>query len=292
MTAEQVQELLQASHIREIQFPTWLYNVVLVPKSTGKWRMCIDFRDLNKVCLKDCYPLPQIDQLVDSTSGGHIPTDDGQCILRADREECGVWCEVEPGEVCVRDQKWKFFGVHGDGEGNGGEPGKRYSKRHRCLDGGKECERAFKELNEHLAQLPVLVKPDPGERLWVYLSTIEQAVSTVLIKEEKGDQRPVYYVSHALKGPKTRYSDIEKMALALVITARKLRPYFLYHPITVLTNSSLGRVMTHTDILGRMVNWTVELGEYDIEYQSMTMIKAQTLSDFLTKAVSLGQGEV
>ncbi|XP_075486400.1 uncharacterized protein LOC142526012 [Primulina tabacum] len=45
---EQVKELLKAGHIREIQFPTWLSNVVLVPKSTGKWRMCVDFRDLNK----------------------------------------------------------------------------------------------------------------------------------------------------------------------------------------------------------------------------------------------------
>ncbi|XP_073304552.1 uncharacterized protein [Primulina huaijiensis] len=66
---EQVGELLKAGHIKEVQFPTWLSNVVLVPKSTGKWRMCVDFRELNKACPKDCYPLPRIDQLVDSTSG-------------------------------------------------------------------------------------------------------------------------------------------------------------------------------------------------------------------------------
>ncbi|XP_075478767.1 uncharacterized protein LOC142519613 [Primulina tabacum] len=66
---EQVGELLRAGHIREVQFPTWLSNVVLVPKSTGKWRMCVDFRDLNKACPKYCYPLSRIDQLVDSTSG-------------------------------------------------------------------------------------------------------------------------------------------------------------------------------------------------------------------------------
>ncbi|XP_075478820.1 uncharacterized protein LOC142519673 [Primulina tabacum] len=65
---EQVGELLRAGHIWEVQFPTWLSNVVLVPKATGKWRMCVDFRDLNKAYPKDCYPLPQIDQLVDSTS--------------------------------------------------------------------------------------------------------------------------------------------------------------------------------------------------------------------------------
>ncbi|KAL0401767.1 UNVERIFIED_CONTAM: Pro-Pol polyprotein [Sesamum latifolium] len=65
----EVNKLLTAGHIREIQFPEWLSNVVLVPKPGGKWRMCIDFRDLNKTCPKDYYPLPKIDQLVDSTSG-------------------------------------------------------------------------------------------------------------------------------------------------------------------------------------------------------------------------------
>ncbi|XP_073046125.1 uncharacterized protein [Primulina eburnea] len=66
---EQVKEILKAGHILEIQFPTWLSTVVLVPKSTGKWRMCVDFCDLNKACPKDHYPLPRIDQLVHSTSG-------------------------------------------------------------------------------------------------------------------------------------------------------------------------------------------------------------------------------
>ncbi|XP_073152934.1 uncharacterized protein [Henckelia pumila] len=58
---EQVDELLRAGHIKEIHFPTWLSNIVLVPKSSGKWRMCVDFWDLNKACPKDCYPLPRID---------------------------------------------------------------------------------------------------------------------------------------------------------------------------------------------------------------------------------------
>ncbi|KAL0428147.1 UNVERIFIED_CONTAM: Pro-Pol polyprotein [Sesamum latifolium] len=65
----EVDKLMTAGHIEEIQFPEWLSNVVLVPKPGGKWRMCIDFRDLNKVCPKDFYPLPRIDQLVDSTYG-------------------------------------------------------------------------------------------------------------------------------------------------------------------------------------------------------------------------------
>jgi len=66
---EETQELLAADHIREIQYPEWLANVVMVKKSSGKWRMCVDFTDLNKAYPKDSYPLPSIDALVDSASG-------------------------------------------------------------------------------------------------------------------------------------------------------------------------------------------------------------------------------
>ena len=54
--------------------PKWLANVVLVKNANGKWRMCVDFTDLNKACLKDSFPLPRIDQLVDSTAGHKLLT--------------------------------------------------------------------------------------------------------------------------------------------------------------------------------------------------------------------------
>jgi hypothetical protein len=65
----EVQKLLRDGVIQEIDHPEWLANPVLVRKSNGKWRMCIDFTDLNKACPKDDFPLPRIDQLVDSTAG-------------------------------------------------------------------------------------------------------------------------------------------------------------------------------------------------------------------------------
>ena len=65
--AEEVRKLLEADFIREVYYPDWLANVVIVKKANGKWRMCVDFTDLNKACLMDSYPLPWIDTLVDST---------------------------------------------------------------------------------------------------------------------------------------------------------------------------------------------------------------------------------
>ena len=66
---EETRKLLSVGHIKEIQYPDWLANVVLVKMANGKWRMCVDFTDLNKACSKDSYPLPIIDALVDSASG-------------------------------------------------------------------------------------------------------------------------------------------------------------------------------------------------------------------------------
>lgn len=65
---EEVQKLTVANFIREVYYPDWLANVVMVKKANTKWRMCVDFTDLNKACPKDSYTLPRIDQLVDSTS--------------------------------------------------------------------------------------------------------------------------------------------------------------------------------------------------------------------------------
>jgi len=65
----EVQRLLDTNVIREIMYPEWLANVVLVPKKNGKMRICIDFTDLNKACVKDSFPLPRIDTSVDKAAG-------------------------------------------------------------------------------------------------------------------------------------------------------------------------------------------------------------------------------
>jgi hypothetical protein len=66
---EEVDKLLTANFIREVFYPDWLANIVMVKKTNGKWRMCVDFTNLNKAYPKDSFPLPRIDQLVDSTVG-------------------------------------------------------------------------------------------------------------------------------------------------------------------------------------------------------------------------------
>ncbi|KAK3021960.1 hypothetical protein RJ639_045655 [Escallonia herrerae] len=136
---------------------------------------------------------------------------------------------------------------------------------------------------EGIIALPVTVGALPNQAK-LMLDFVVVAVSTVLIREEEeGKQRPVYYISKVLQDVETRYPRIDKVALALVTSARKLRPYFQSHTIVVLTDQPLGKVLQNPDASGRLVNWSVELGEFDIKYQPCTAIKAQALSDFVVE---------
>jgi hypothetical protein len=66
---EEIHKLMATRFIKEVFHPKWLANLVLVKKKGGKWRMCVDYTGLNKACSKVPYPLPRIDQIVDSTAG-------------------------------------------------------------------------------------------------------------------------------------------------------------------------------------------------------------------------------
>ena len=69
---EEVGKLLQADVIREVEYPEWLANVVLVKKSNDKWRLCIDFTYIKWTCPKDSFPLPRIDLIVDTTASHEL----------------------------------------------------------------------------------------------------------------------------------------------------------------------------------------------------------------------------
>jgi hypothetical protein len=109
------------------------------------------------------------------------------------------------------------------------------------------------------------------------------AISSVFFREEARVQRPVYYISKILKDAETRYIAAEKLAFALLITARRLRPYFQAHSIHVLTDQPFKQVLAKPDSSGRLVKWSIKLSEFDIHYVPRTVIKGQVLADFLVK---------
>ncbi|GLU18539.1 hypothetical protein SLE2022_348350 [Rubroshorea leprosula] len=367
---EEVEKLLQAGFVRRVNYYEWVANPVLVKKANGKWRMCINYTNLNDPCPKDCYPMPNIDKLVEAASGNErlslldaysgyhqvpmAPEDEDKTSFYAGdeiycyvmmpfglknvgatyqkmvtivfRAQIGRNLEVYVDDIVVKSLKAEnhltdleetfnnlrknrmrlnpakcIFGVE-SGKFLGFmvskrgievntekiqavaemEPPKsvkdvqrltgRVAALHRfisksadkCLsffkimrlaaqkdEYGKqkkfawnfECQAAFDELKSYLSSPPLLTKADDGEILYLYLGIADEAISSVLVREEGKQQKPVYYISSVLHGAEVRYSIAEKAALAVVTSARKLRPYFQSHPIIVLMDQPLGQIL-------------------------------------------------
>ncbi|KAF8088650.1 hypothetical protein N665_0532s0014 [Sinapis alba] len=129
-----------------------------------------------------------------------------------------------------------------------------------------------------------------GNKIFLWDEACEKAFTTlkrylttpcVLIKEDRGEQHTVFYTSKRLTDAETRYPTLERMALAIVTTERKLRPYFQSHSIVALTNLPLRTILQNANQSGRLSKWAIELSEYDISYKSRPTIKAQVLADFI-----------
>ena len=99
-------------------------------------------------------------------------------------------------------------------------------------------------------------------------------------------QKLVYYTSRALRGAEERYPPMEKLAFALVMAARKLKPYFQAHTVIVLTDKPLRRAMSSPKAAGRLALWAIELSEFDIQYRPRTAIKGQIVADFIAEFTS------
>ena len=111
------------------------------------------------------------------------------------------------------------------------------------------CEQALHDLKKYLTSPPLLSKPKDGEQLFIYLAVSEGAVNVVLVWEEDGRQFPVYYVSKSQLDAETYYTQLEKLALALITVTLKLWPYFQCHPIKMLTTYPLKRYCTNQSSL-------------------------------------------
>ena len=143
------------------------------------------------------------------------------------------------------------------------------------------CEEAITTLKTYLSSPPILVSPSEGELLTLYLAVSDFSTSAVLIRDKDRVQHPVYYCSRAVRGAKERYPRMEKLILALVTAARKLRPYFQAHTIEVPTEYLMKQVLHKPETSGRLMKWALELSEFDIRYKPKTEIKWQVLADFV-----------
>ncbi|XP_050259863.1 uncharacterized protein LOC126704924 [Quercus robur] len=154
-----------------------------------------------------------------------------------------------------------------------------------------ECQTVFNDLKAYLSSPSSLSPSKPIEELYLYLAISQAVVSAALVRKEDGSQKPVYFTSRALRGAEERYPQMEKLAFALIIATRRLKPYFQLHTIIVLTNKPLRKAMSSPKAAGRMTLWAVELSEFDIQYHPRTAMKGQVVVDFIAEFTIVdGQG--
>ena len=148
----------------------------------------------------------------------------------------------------------------------------------------EECDRALVAIKQYLTEPLILLSPEAGDTLYLYLAASNIVVSVALFKES-GDSklRPVFFVNKSLTDAETRYTHLERAALALRTAAQKLRLYFQAHPVVVLTDFPLRGTIHKPDMSGRMASWAMELSEYGIQYKKRLSKKGQVLANFLAE---------
>ena len=149
---------------------------------------------------------------------------------------------------------------------------------------GPKCDKAFRSIKEYIASPLSLSQPVDGEELYLYLATSAMVMSEALVRSNvDGRQKLVYFVSKMLTGAEIRYTNFEQIALAFIMAAKKLGPYFQAHTIVVLTSYPVRAILHKPDASRQLLKWVVELSEFDIEYCQRLVIKGQVLFDFIVE---------
>jgi hypothetical protein len=173
--------------------------------------------------------------------------------------------------------------------GEKGLPLYRLLKKHERFSWTVEAQEALDKLKATPAHAPILMPPQDGEPLHLYVVATTQVVSVVIVVErtEEGHalpvQRPVYYISEVLSETKARYPQVQKLLYAVVLARRKLHHYFEAHPVTVVSSFPLGEIIRNLDAAGRIAKWSVELMGETLAYAPRKVINSQILADFVAE---------
>nr|GEW99029.1 hypothetical protein [Tanacetum cinerariifolium] len=153
---KEVEEWVKVGIVRLVQYPTWISNPILVNKVDDIWRMCIDFKNINSVCPKDYYPLPEIDLKIKSVMRFHF-----KCFLDAYKgyHQIQMFKEDEEKNALYTDQWTYCYTKMSFGFKNIGATYHRWTEDAKC---------AFQEMKKLIMNLPSLTTPVPNEILYVY----------------------------------------------------------------------------------------------------------------------------
>ncbi|GKV15261.1 hypothetical protein SLEP1_g26057 [Rubroshorea leprosula] len=324
---EEVEKLLQVGFVRRVDYCEWVANPVLVKKANGKWQMCIDYTNLNQACPKDCYPMPNIDKLVEAASGNErlslldaysgyhqvpmAPKDEEKTSFYAGdeiycyvmmpfglknvgatyqkmvtivfRAQIGRNLEVYVDDIMVKSAKAGDHLTDLKETFNNLRKNRMRLNPAKCIFGvesgkflGFMVSRRGIEVNPEKIKAVAEMEPPKSmkdiQRLTGRVVALHRFISKLADK-----CLPFFKIMRA------EVSIAEKVALVVVTSARKLRPYFQSHPIIILTDQPLRQILQKPECSGRLIKWAVELEEFEITFQQRSAIRAQALADFIVE---------
>ncbi|GJV50340.1 putative reverse transcriptase domain-containing protein [Tanacetum coccineum] len=248
--SNQLQELADRGFIRPSTSP-WGAPVLFVKKKDGSFRMCIDYRELNKLTVKNRYPLPRIDDLFDQLQGSSVYS---KIDLRSGYHQLRVRDEDIP-KTAFRTRFIKIL-----------------SRLHKSLTEliqknkkyiwGEDQETAFQLLKQKLCEAPILALPKGNDDFVVYCDASLQGLGVVLMQREK----VIAYASRQLKPHEENYTTHD-LELGAVVFALKIWRHYLYGTkCTVFTDhKSLHHILDQKELNMRQRHWLELLADYDCE---------------------------
>ena len=147
----------------------------------------------------------------------------------------------------------------------------------------QSCQNALNCIKQYLMSPPILMAPIQGRTLILYTASLEQSLGAMLAQNnDEGKENALYYISRTMVGAERNYSAMEKVCLALVFAAQKLRHYLLSHQIILISKADpLRYILSKTVLSGRLAKWAMLLAPFDIKFVPQKAVKGQVIADFL-----------
>ncbi|GJS34250.1 retrotransposon protein, putative, ty3-gypsy subclass [Tanacetum coccineum] len=277
----QLQELSDKGFIRPSSSP-WGAPVLFVKKKDESFRMCIDYRELNKLTVKNRYPLPRIDDLFDQLQGSSVYT---KIDLRP------VHVDIQAKIESIKDwaspktltEIHQFLGLPGyyqrfiKGFSKIAKPMTKLTQKSVKFNWTEKAEAAFQLLKQKLCSALILALPKGSENFVVYCDTSHKGLGTILM------QKVIAYALHQLKIHEKNYTTHD-LELGVVLFALEMWRHYLYGTKCVVftDHKSLQHILDQKELNMRQRRWLELLSDYDCKIRYHPG-KANVVADALSR---------